>query len=109
MVTDRSADPLAEARQERTNRIRIGATGLASIVVIVLLAATFSGTASNEPELTPEAMAEQIDPGIELSSEEELPQEPLAELGVAPGTGPVEETEAEPDPETTLEDAADDS
>ena len=109
MVTDRSADPLAEARQERTNRIRIGATGLASIVVIVLLAATFSGTASNEPELTPEAMAEQIDPGTELSSEEELPQEPLAELGVAPGTGPVEETDAEPDPEIIIEDDADDS
>ena len=78
-------------------------------VGIVLLAATFSGTASNEPELTPEAMAEQIDPGIELSSEEELPQEPLAELGVAPGTGPVEETDAEPDPEIIIEDDADDS
>jgi type IV secretory pathway VirB10-like protein len=109
MVTDPSADNLVDARQERNNRIRIGATGLASIVVIVLLAATFSGTASNEPELTPEAMAEQIQPDSDLNAEEELPQEPLAELGVAPGTGPVEETEAEPDPELVIEDAGDDS
>ncbi len=109
MVTDRSADNLAEARQERTNRIRIGATGLASIVVIVLLAATFSGTASNEPELTPEAMAEQIQPDSNLGTDEEMPQEPLAELGVAPGTGPVEDADTELDPEIVTEDATDDS
>lgn len=94
-MTDKPADPIEEARQERLNRVRIGATGLASIVVIVLLAASFSGTASNEPELTPEAMAEQQEPAPENPDAAEQPQEPLAELGVAPGTGPVEETEDE--------------
>lgn len=78
----------AELRRERANRVRIGATGLAAIVVIVLLAVSFSGTASNEPELTPEAIAEQAAAGDpEADAVDEPPQEPLAELGVAPGTG----------------------
>jgi len=78
----------AELRRERASRVRIGATGLAAIVVIVLLAVSFSGTASNEPELTPEAIAEHAAAGDpESVAVEEPPQEPLAELGVAPGTG----------------------
>lgn len=87
-------DPVSEFRRERMNRIRIGATGLAVIVVIVLLAASFSGTASNEPELTPEAIAERE--AAEQAGEpvEPPPQEPLAELGVAPTTGPVEDPPA---------------
>ncbi|WP_299329232.1 hypothetical protein [Parasphingopyxis sp.] len=99
-MNDEPVETFDDTRQEHANRVRIGATGLASIVVIVLLAASFSGTASNEPELTPEAMAEQAEQAdTELAAEEEQPQEPLAELGVAPGTGPVEETEVEPVPE----------
>ena len=60
-------------------------------VVFVLLAASFSGTASDEPELTPEAIAEQqaAEAGV-AAVEVGPPQEPLAELGVAPGTGPAE-------------------
>jgi hypothetical protein len=105
---DTIVDAAAEARQERANRIRIGATGLAVIVVIVLLAATFSGTASNEPELTPEAMAEQAaDDENAATAQEELPQEPLAELGVAPGTGPVEEpAETPPDADARVDSPA---
>lgn len=91
------ADSISDARQERLNRVRIGATGLATIILTVLLAASFSGTASNEPELTPEAMAEQAAQDETAPAiEEEQPQEPLAELGVAPGTGPVEEPDVEP-------------
>ncbi|MBC2776949.1 hypothetical protein [Parasphingopyxis marina] len=97
---DRIVDPVAEARQERMNRIRIGATGLAVIILVVLLAATFSGTASNEPELTPEAIAEHAAEDENPAADElPPPQEPLAELGVAPSTGPVETptgTPAEP-------------
>ncbi|WP_176870614.1 hypothetical protein [Parasphingopyxis algicola] len=107
-MTDKPADILSDARQERANRIRIGATGLATIVVIVLLAASFSGTASNEPELTPEAIAEQADQDLgELTAEPEQPQEPLAELGVAPGTGPVDDGAVEPVPEFPAEDSPD--
>jgi hypothetical protein len=86
-MTEADAEALDAVRQERTSRVRVGATGLAVIIVIVLLAATFSGTASNEPELTPEALAEQgaNDAGSDGLPEGE-PQEPLAELGVAPAT-----------------------
>jgi hypothetical protein len=96
-VVDNLAGDSPDPRQERLNRIRIGATGLATIVLIVLLAATFSGTASNEPELTPEGIAEQAaqqQAGAETT--EDRPQEPLAELGVAPGPGPTDGVVAEP-------------
>lgn len=92
-----------EVRRERINRIRIGATGLAFIVLIVLLAVSISGTASNEPELTPEAIAEQeqAGPGGEAPAEEQ-PQEPLAELGVAPAAGTAEDEPAEAAPDDEL-------
>lgn len=94
-----------ELRRERISRIRIGATGLAFIVLIVLLAVSISGTASNEPELTPEAMAEQEAAAATGSAGgEQQPQEPLAELGVAPSTGPPEEQPAE---DETIEPGAD--
>lgn len=90
-MADTIVDDFSDPGQERANRVRIGITGLATIVLIVLLAATFSGTASNEPELTPEGIAEQAAQDENaLTAAEEQPQEPLAELGVAPGTGPVE-------------------
>ncbi|RED16424.1 hypothetical protein [Parasphingopyxis lamellibrachiae] len=95
-MVENSANDSPDPRQERINRIRIGATGLATIVLIVLLAATFSGTASNEPELTPEGMAEQAQDDSAAVAIDEQPQEPLAELGVAPGPGPAEDQAAEP-------------
>lgn len=84
--------PVVDTADERLTRVRVGATGLAVIVIVVLLAASFSGTASNEPELTPEAMAEEA----AAAEEEEAavdgqPEDPLAELGVAPPTAPAEE------------------
>lgn len=97
-MAEEQADLITDPRHERASRIRIGATGLAAIVVIVLLAASFSGTASNEPELTPEAMAEQALTDGDPTPAEEMPQEPLAELGVAPGTGPIEDPVTEPEP-----------
>ena len=96
-MVDTPANDTPDPRQERANRIRIGATGLATIVLIVLLAATFSGTASNEPELTPEGMAEQAaQEESESAALDEQPQEPLAELGVAPGPGRAEVPAADP-------------
>ena len=84
--------------RERLNRIRVGATGLAVIVLVVLLAVSISGTASNEPELTPEAMAEEESQASGDSTADVVePQEPLAELGVAPATGTVDEPADEVD------------
>lgn len=88
-------EPIEEVHDERLTRMRVGATGLAVIVIVVLLAASFSGTASNEPELTPEAIAE--DAAAEGEAEQAVeaqPEDPLAELGVTPQAAPVE-TEGE--------------
>lgn len=96
-MADTPANDTPDPRHERANRIRIGATGLATIVLIVLLAASFSGTASNEPELTPEGIAQQAaQEESEAVAVDEQPQEPLAELGVAPGPGRAEGAAAEP-------------
>ena len=93
-----SGEPTAssDGERERQSRVRIGVTGLAFVFVAVLLAASFSGTASDEPPLTadtrPESTAVE---GVGAANETELPQEPLAELGVAPGavaTDPAEES-----------------
>lgn len=64
-------------------RVRIGLTGLACVFLLVLLAAALFGL-SGEDELAPgnqggNAAANQL---------AEVPREPLAELGVAPGNPP---------------------
>lgn len=67
-------------------RVRIGLTGLAFVFVLVLLAAVFTSPSEEEP-ITANSIERQInggsgDGGSAASGE---PQEPLAELGVAPG------------------------
>jgi len=96
---DAQAPPGADIRRERQNRVRIGVTGLAFVFVLVLLAASFSGTASNEPELTADTRADGAT-GNEVSAatgEVAAPQDPLAEIGVAPG-GPTAESDNAADP-----------
>ena len=66
-------------------------------MIFVLLAASFSGTAGNKPEFTPEAMAQQAAQNAGgVPVERAIPQEPLAELGVVPGP----DLAAEPKDET---------
>lgn len=81
------AMPPPDGERERQNRVRIGVTGLAFVFVAVLLAASFSGTASDEPPLTADTRPDTTAAdGIDgAANETEPPQEPLAELGVAPG------------------------
>lgn len=64
-------------------RIRIGLTGLGFVFVLVLLGAVFSSPSEEEP-ITPNMIEQQRSPGAGKSTPEER-QEPLAELGVAPG------------------------
>ncbi len=64
-------------KEERMQRIRIGLTGLAFVFLLVLL-----GTAISRSGDDPTAPATQN----ELATPEE-PNEPLAEIGAAPGTG----------------------
>lgn len=65
-------------------RVRIGLTGLGFVFVAVLLAAAFTREPEGEAPITPNMVAGA--PG-EAGANAQLqpPQEPLAELGVAPG------------------------
>lgn len=62
-------------RDERTQRIRIGLTGLAFVFLLVLLGTAISRS-SEDPTARPPQQNEQVDE----------PNEPLAEIGAAPGT-----------------------
>lgn len=67
-------------------RVRIGLTGLAFVFVLVLLAAIFVNPSDEEP-ITANTLEQQMAPdgNAAAKSEEAVPKEPLAELGVAPG------------------------
>lgn len=75
-------------KEERIQRIRIGLTGLAFVFLLVLL-----GTAISRSGEDPLASNTQND----LALPEE-PNEPLAEIGAAPGTGTSTNEAAEPEP-----------
>ena len=63
-------------KQERVQRIRIGLTGLAFVFLLVLLGTAISRS-GGDPLATPSENAA-------LAADE--PNEPLAEIGAAPGT-----------------------
>lgn len=57
-------------------RVRIGLTGLAFVFLLVLLGAAVSRWSTDEPEIANNAA---------VANADAEPNEPLAELGVAPG------------------------
>jgi len=61
---------------ERTQRVRIGLTGLAFVFLLVLLGTAVSRS-GEDPDSGP-AQANGLSNGVE-------PEEPLAQIGVAPG------------------------
>ena len=63
-------------REERTQRIRIGLTGLAFVFLLVVLGTAISR--SSEDAMAP--------PTYDNMLESDVPNEPLAEIGAAPGT-----------------------
>lgn len=79
-------------KRERLQRVRIGATGLAAVILVIMGAGALTKFASDE---TPVDKT----PGVETPGglpdlmgnnfNEAKPQEPLAELGVAPSTDPA--------------------
>ena len=71
--------------EERTQRIRIGLTGLAFVFLLVLLGTAISR--STEDPTAPSAAQNQM-------ATEGEPSEPLAEIGAAPGMTPSNESEA---------------
>lgn len=68
-------------------RVRIGLTGLAFVFLLVMLGAVFR-TASDEEPITANSVERQLSlgNGISEAEQKEEPTEPLAELGVAPGS-----------------------
>lgn len=73
---------MVEERTSAIQRVRIGLTGLGFVFVAVLLAAAFTREPAAERPITANGVAEA--PGT-AAQNTALPQEPLAELGVAPG------------------------
>ena len=61
-------------------RVRIGLTGLGFVFVAVLLAAALTGTPQNEAPIT----SNSLDGSNAAAVNQAAPEEPLAELGVAP-------------------------
>jgi hypothetical protein len=72
-------------REERIQRIRIGLTGLAFVFLLVLLGTAISRSGEDGNSISVQN---------ELATPEE-PNEPLAEIGAAPGTVPENESDAE--------------
>jgi hypothetical protein len=70
-------------------RVRVGLTGLAFVFLAVLLAAIFTRRPADEPPITANTIEQQKAgnvPAAASPAPAEQPSEPLAELGVAPGT-----------------------
>jgi hypothetical protein len=80
-------------------RVRIGLTGLAFVFLAVLLAAVFTRNPTREAPITPN-LIEQQKAGAPVPAQaapaNEPPTEPLAQLGVAPGTADSNRTAAPP-------------
>lgn len=74
--------PAPVERQEKLNRVRVGLTGLAVVLVLVFLATTIISRISENAVATPESNAAAQNSGNAAQAEDE----PLADLGVAPGT-----------------------
>ena len=71
-------------------RVRIGLTGLAFVFILVLLGAVFSRSPTDESPITGNSVERQLKGGNQAAhaapeTNEALPKEPLAQLGVAPG------------------------
>lgn len=74
-------------RQERTQRIRYGLTGLAVVFLFVLLGTAISNSADDASGVPPQTANEFAEPN-----------EPLAEIGAAPGTATASNATSEPEP-----------
>ena len=76
-------------------RVRIGLTGLASVFVLVLLAAAFFGLVSEERAIRTDSTGNVvIDQPAKGDADNGEPKEPLAELGVTPGNAPEQPANA---------------
>ena len=77
-------------------RVRIGLTGLGFVFLLVLLAAVFS-KATDEAPITANGIEEASEGHNLTQAADADANEPLAELGVAPGKAPSDEDAASAD------------
>jgi hypothetical protein len=68
-------------------RVRIGITGLACVLLVVLFAAAIVGFRNEDPAAANDSA---------LANVADQPKDPLAELGVAPGGPPASDTPTQP-------------
>ena len=82
-------------KKERLQRVRIGATGLVAVALVVMSAGALTHGASDETPVDKQIGVEA--PGLsDLTGNNNAavvakPQEPLAELGVAPSAEPADD------------------
>lgn len=79
-------------------RVRVGMTGLAGVALLIALASAIFSSVSDEAPVSADG-APKADVVANLTSNQtapESPNEPLAELGVAPGAAPVPGNQAAP-------------
>jgi len=85
-------------KQLRMQRVRVGLTGLAAVLLVVAVAAAVFESASDEAPNTGNPqhneMAAKAAVSNMLDSVPVVPNEPLAEIGVAPGSGPTDAEKA---------------
>ena len=79
------------ASSQRMQRVRVGVTGLAAIVLVVLLATAIASGLNRRAAQTAVTAPPDVVPTLNTTEEK---SEPLAQLGVAPDTKDV----AKPDP-----------
>lgn len=87
MVRDRPNSPLRrDNRQEPMQRIRVGVTGLAAVILIVLLAAAIATSVRRSAYLNGASATDSLaaDGKPKTSKAVDPDAEPLAQLGVAP-------------------------
>ena len=82
-------------------RVRVGMTGLATVMILIGLASAIFSTANREDPVNaigaanPDVVANMTDTTtMNLITEQKTAEEPLAELGVAPSTGATETVNA---------------
>lgn len=81
-------------------RVRIGLTGLASVFLLVLLAAAFFGFVNEEGTIRTDDTGNVVidQPSNSSARIDGEPKEPLAELGVTPGNAPDQSANASGNP-----------
>ena len=74
-------------RYQRMQRVKVGLIGLASVIVLIVIASSILGSVSSERPVTAAGSAQaDVVANMTVENEAAAPGEPLVEMGVAPST-----------------------